>query len=110
MVRHRAGDRADAVGVGGARPGYRSPMSDIEFDDPETATEELRNAAATPSEEDTPDANVTGFDDDAVSIERDPADRADADDRHVEAPDDDMSPGVDLTQGAWGSVEPNEPA
>ena len=33
-------------------------MSDIEFDDPEAATEELRNAATTPSEEDTPDANV----------------------------------------------------
>jgi hypothetical protein len=85
-------------------------MSDIEFDDPETATEELRNAAATPSEEDTPDANVTGFDDDAVSIERDPADRADADERHVEVPDDELSPGADLTEGAWGSVEPNEPA
>lgn len=38
------GGPLDAVGVGGARPGYRSPMSDIEFDDPETATEELRNA------------------------------------------------------------------
>lgn len=86
-------------------------MSDIEYDDPETATEELRAIATEPSEAPAPDANVTGFDDDAVSIEQDPADRADAEQRIEGLPEDELSPGEDLATGdGWGSVEPNEPA
>lgn len=83
---------------------------DIEFDDPEAETEALRGPDPDATSDDVPDANVTGFDDDAVAIEQDPAQRADADDR-IEGLPDELSPGEDIARGdGWGEVEPNEPA